>query len=56
MEIETLNAQAEVEPLNALAAQLAELKRSGSEAIAGYLRNARLALYKRAGRVILEVR
>jgi regulator of protease activity HflC (stomatin/prohibitin superfamily) len=56
VEIETLNAQAEVEPLNALAAQLTELKRSGSDALAGYLKNARLALLRKADRVIMEVR
>ncbi|MCU0293779.1 MAG: SPFH domain-containing protein [Thermoanaerobaculaceae bacterium] len=56
VEIETLNAQAEVEPLHALAGQLAELKRSAPEALAGYLRNARLSLYRSAERVILEVR
>ncbi|MCU0293937.1 MAG: SPFH domain-containing protein [Thermoanaerobaculaceae bacterium] len=56
VEIETLNAQAEVEPLHALAGQLAELKRNAPEALAGYLRNARLSLYRNAERVILEVR
>lgn len=55
VEIETLNAQAEIEPLNALAAQLAELKHSGPSALPGYLRNVRLRLFSRAGRAILEV-
>jgi regulator of protease activity HflC (stomatin/prohibitin superfamily) len=54
VEIETLNAQAEVEPLNALAAQLRELKKSGADALPAYLRNIRLGLYGRAERVILE--
>jgi regulator of protease activity HflC (stomatin/prohibitin superfamily) len=56
VEIETLNAQAEVEPLNALAAQLGELKRSGADALPAYLRNVRLGLYSRAQQAFLEVR
>jgi regulator of protease activity HflC (stomatin/prohibitin superfamily) len=56
VEIETLNAQAEVEPLNALATQLTELKKSGPEALAIYLRNVRLRLFSQAQRIILEVR
>jgi hypothetical protein len=56
VEIETLNAQAEVEPLTALAAQLAELKKNGPGALSGYLRNVRLRLYSRAGRAFVEVK
>lgn len=56
VEIETLKAQAEVEPLNWLAAQLTELKRNGAEALPAYLRNIRLELYRKAGHVILEVK
>jgi regulator of protease activity HflC (stomatin/prohibitin superfamily) len=56
VEIETLKAQAEVEPLRALAAQLAELKRSGPEALQLYLRNVRLRLYNQAHRAIMEVK
>ena len=56
VEIETLKAQAEVEPLRALAAQLAELKRNGPRALELYLRNVRLRLYNQAQRVILEVK
>lgn len=56
VEIETLNAQAEVEPLNALAEQLEVLKASGPEALAGYLRNVRLRLFSRAQRAILEAK
>ena len=56
VEIETLRAQAEVEPLIRLAAQLTELKRSGPEALAGYVRNVRLTLYERAQRIFMEVR
>lgn len=56
VEIETLKAQAEVEPLNALAGQLSELKRlGGPNAIENYLRNVRLQLYKQAQRAFLEV-
>lgn len=57
VEIETLKAQAEVEPLNALADQLAALKANGGpESINNYLRNVRLQLYKNAGRAFLEVK
>jgi len=54
VEIETLNAQAEAEPLRALAAQLAELKKFGPDALQAYVRNVRLKLYSRAKRVIME--
>jgi len=56
VEIETLKAHAEVEPLGALAAQLTALKQSGPGALGTYLRNVRLALYGRANQVIQEVR
>lgn len=55
VEIETLNAYAEVEPLQALAEQLRELKKNGPNALPAYLRNVRLKLYSRAGQAILEV-
>src|SRR5215207_3906426 len=45
VEIETLKAQAEVEPLQRLAAQLIELKQSGPNALNTYLRSVRLNLY-----------
>jgi len=54
VEIETLKAQAEVEPLTAVAAQLRELKRSGPGALGAYIRNVRLKLFSQARRVILE--
>jgi hypothetical protein len=54
VEIETLRAQAEVEPLESLAAQLAELKRVNPEVLPAYLRNIRLALYKETDHAILE--
>ena len=55
VEIQTMKAEAEVEPLRWLAEQLQLLKQSGPEAIPGYLRNVRLDLYKRAKRIILEM-
>jgi regulator of protease activity HflC (stomatin/prohibitin superfamily) len=56
VEIETLNAQAEVEPLTALAEQLSALKQSGPDSLTAYLRNVRLRLFGDAQRVILEVK
>jgi regulator of protease activity HflC (stomatin/prohibitin superfamily) len=57
VEIETLKAEAEVEPLRCLAAQLAELKRCGGKpAVEAYVRNAKLALFCQANRVISEVK
>ena len=54
VEIETLNAQAEVEPLLALAVQLRELVGIGGPgAIDAYLRNARLPLHRKAKQVVL---
>jgi regulator of protease activity HflC (stomatin/prohibitin superfamily) len=54
VEIETLNAQAEVEPLVALAAQLKALQTSGPGALQAYVRNVRLQLYAQAHQVILQ--
>ncbi len=54
VEIETLNAHAEVEPLTALAETLSTLKASGSGALESYRRNVRLKLYSQASQVILE--
>ncbi len=55
VEIETLNAQAEVEPLVALAEQLRNLKQHGPNAIQAYLRNVRLRLYTHAQNIVREV-
>jgi len=55
VEIETLNAHAEVEPLVAMAAQLSTLKEHGPDALPAYLRNVRLRLYSRARRAIVEI-
>lgn len=55
VEIETLKAQAEVQPLRFLAAQLRQLKASGGmSAVQGYVRSVRLALYARARQIYLE--
>jgi regulator of protease activity HflC (stomatin/prohibitin superfamily) len=56
VEIETLRAQAEVQPIKALAAELAELRRAGPNVLAAYLRNVRLSLFEQAGRIYMEVR
>ena len=57
VEIETLNAEAEVEPLRRLAEQLVELKKTGGEAaLDAYVRNARLTLFDHANRVIAEAK
>jgi len=55
VEIETLRAQTEVEPLKALADQLRELRKSGPDALPAYVRNVRLKLFSDARRAILEV-
>ena len=54
VEIETLNAQAEVEPLTALAETLTTLKASGPTALEAYRRNVRLQLFSQASQVVLE--
>jgi len=54
VEIETLKAQAEVQPIVALAEQLTTLKSKGEGALDAYVRNVRLKLYSEAKTVILE--
>jgi regulator of protease activity HflC (stomatin/prohibitin superfamily) len=56
VEIETLKAQAEVEPLRQLTAQLSDLKQHDSGALDTYVRNVRLSLYSQAKQVILEAK
>jgi regulator of protease activity HflC (stomatin/prohibitin superfamily) len=56
VEIETLRAQAEVEPLVRLADQLMDLKSHGSEALRAYIRNVRLSLFDKAHQVFVESR
>lgn len=55
VEIETLQAHAEVEPLKAVADQLRTLKQSGPDALPAYVRNVRLKLFSEASRAIVEV-
>ncbi len=55
-EIETLKAQAEVQPLVSLAGQLTELKRIGDGALRAYVRNVRLGLFSQAQQVVQETK
>jgi regulator of protease activity HflC (stomatin/prohibitin superfamily) len=56
VEIETLRAQAEVQPLEALAAELSILRQQGQGALASYLRTVRLPLLAHADRCFVEDR
>jgi regulator of protease activity HflC (stomatin/prohibitin superfamily) len=56
VEIETLKAGAEMEPLRKLATQLAALKEANPLSLELYLRNVKLALLSKAKRVIKEVK
>jgi len=56
VEIETLRAQAEVQPLVAVSDQLGALKRAGAGALETYVRNVRLGLFANARRVVMEAR
>jgi len=56
VEIQTLKAHGETEPLNALAAELTALKKSGPSVLEAYLRNVRMRLYTKAQRAIVEVK
>ena len=53
-QFKTLKAQAEVQPLVALAEQLVDLKKSGAGALDAYVRNVRLKLFSEAKSVIVE--
>ncbi|MFN8392026.1 MAG: SPFH domain-containing protein [Bdellovibrionota bacterium] len=53
VEIETLKAKAEVEPLVALANELQALKANGDTALRAYVRNVRLGLYTKATKMFL---
>ena len=55
VEIETLRAQAEVEPLRRLALELSALHKGGQDVLAAYVRNVRLRLFEKAREVYLEV-
>ncbi|MET0595196.1 MAG: SPFH domain-containing protein, partial [Polyangiaceae bacterium] len=54
VEIETLNAEAEVQPLLALANQLNVLKEQGTGALRAYVRNARLGLFHKVTSMAIE--
>jgi regulator of protease activity HflC (stomatin/prohibitin superfamily) len=55
VEIETLNAQAEVEPLLALATQLRDLAgHGGPPAVEAYVRNAKIALQSKTRHLVLQ--
>ena len=57
VEIETLKAQAEVEPLTQMAAQLSELKATGGlGALQAYVRNLKMGLLAKASQILLGVR
>ena len=56
VEIETMRAQAEVEPLLRLSEQLQALKKRGGDALAAYLRKVELDLLSHAKRIISEVK
>jgi regulator of protease activity HflC (stomatin/prohibitin superfamily) len=58
VEIESLNAQAEVEPLLQMAQQLADLKKSGGggNILKAYVRNVKLSLFAKARAAFLEVK
>ena len=53
VEIETLRAQAEVQPVQSLAEQLGKLRASGPDSLGAYLRNVRLGLYSKAQHIFL---
>jgi hypothetical protein len=52
VEIETMKAQAEVQPLLRLSEQLRQLKQQGPRVLEAYRRNARLSLLSKARRII----
>jgi regulator of protease activity HflC (stomatin/prohibitin superfamily) len=55
VEIETLKAEADVEPIRRLAAQIAILGKNGTQTVDAYVRTVKLGLYSRAKRLITEV-
>jgi hypothetical protein len=55
-EIETLKAQAVVQPLVSLAGQLSELKRAGEGTLGAYVRSVRLGLFSQAQQVVQETK
>jgi hypothetical protein len=56
VEIETLKAQAEVQPIQLLAEQLAQLRRAGPGVLEAYIRNVKLKLFEKCKEIYLDVR
>jgi hypothetical protein len=56
VEIETLKAQAEVEPIRMMANELSNLKKQGPNVLNAYVRNVKLALPAKAHQIFLEKR
>ncbi len=56
VEIETLKAQAEVQPIKLLADQLEQLHKLGPEVLDAYVRNVKLKLFEKSKQTYLEVR
>ncbi|MFT5429719.1 MAG: regulator of protease activity HflC (stomatin/prohibitin superfamily) [Myxococcota bacterium] len=54
VEIETMRAQAEVQPLLHLAAQMETLNAAGPEVVSAFVRNVKMDLYTKASDIILE--
>jgi regulator of protease activity HflC (stomatin/prohibitin superfamily) len=55
LEIETLKAQAEVQPIKLLAEELAQLHRAGPAVLEAYIRNVKLKIYEKAKAAYIEV-
>ena len=55
VEIETLRAQAEVQPIKLLAEELAQLYRAGPGVLDAYIRNVKLMIYQKAKAAYIEV-
>ena len=55
VEIETLKAQAEIEPLERMATQLEQLKQAGPGILEAYVRNVKMSLFTRSERAFVEV-
>jgi len=55
VEIETLKAQAEVQPLLALSEQVTALRQSGEGALVAYVRNLKRGLFDRSGLTFMEL-
>lgn len=56
VEIQTLQAQAEVQPIKLLAEQLAQLRDAGPGVLEAYIRNVKLKLFEKSKEIYLDVR